>query len=665
MKSKFARLMLGFAIAALPLFSMGCGTGSSTQASSGSQNGSVNMMVSDGATEDWAAINVKVLSIALNPQGGGTPVTLYSASAATAPMLNLVQLDNLSDILGTFTAPAGNYSSATLTLSANPGDVQLTASADPEVGFAAAAGAVIPSTQIAIQGASGAAGSLTVPVNVNFVSPVAVAANSTTPINLEFELSHPAFIVAHVPVGGGMTIFAVNFNGPIRHHPIPDITRLVLRHHYGSNTTVAADGSSISFDKAYPVEPPTSPETAMVTSQSLTVLVDAANGTIVYDVDGETNSTVKSFTGVSSTLSGKFVRVAARYQENGTLVAVRVWASSSFNSLWVSPEGHVLHVNTTTDVVTVEDERGFGIPLTVNANTEFFFRTPWNAVADATPIAGPGTAIPALTFLTDHDLVRGFKIHASVVNILGNPLVAQTIDIETARYDGTISAANPTDFTYTRKFNTASDDYTFTADFISNNTANGDDSNGNPMNGFIWWNFAFPTILNGGTATSGANAIASFGTATTGAVSFGGNPPITLSAYGESGAIWNDPGNPNGWAIPWVILDPTPAPLGTVAQGYSSTNTDFTMNVAGGTNAGTVVLDTVSGSATLVYQVDRTGNIVTVSPVDITSGAGVTTITDNLVSGTLVKAYGVPQANGTMKAYVVIYYTPGSVQPAD
>ncbi len=658
MKSKFTRLLMGLTIAAMPLFSVGCGSSSSSLASNtGSQDGSVNMMVSDSSAEDWASIDVKVLSIALNPQGGGTPVTIYSASAATAPTLNLVQLDNLSDILGTFTVPVGTYTSATLTLSGNPGDVQLTASADPEAGFAATAGAVIPQAQIAIQGTTGTAGSLTVPVNVSFVSPVVVAANATTPLDIEFELSHPAFIVAHVPVGAGMTMFGVNFKGPIHHHPIDDITRLVLRHHYGSSTTVSADGTSISFNKAYPVEPPTNPETAVSTSQSLTVLADAANGTIVYDVDGKTNTTVKSFTAENSTLSGKFVRVAARYQANGTLVAVRVWASSTFNSLWISPEGHVLHVNTNTDVVTVEDERGFGVPLTVNANTQFFFRTPSNAVADATPI-GSGT-----TFLTNHDLTRGFKVHASVVDVLANPLVAQTIDIETARYDGNISAANTTSFVYTRKFNTAIDNYTFTADFIANTTANGKDSNGNPIVGFKWWNFAFPTILNGGTATSGANAIASFDTATSGAVTFGGTPPVTLTAWGESGAIWGDTANLTGWSVPWVILDPTPVPLGTVAAGYSNANTNFTMTVAGGTNAATVDLNTTSGSATLVYQVDRTGNIVTITSIDITTPAGITTITSNLITGTSVKAYGVPQADGTIKAYVVFYYT-GSIKPA-
>jgi hypothetical protein len=70
-----------------------------------------------------------------------------------------------------------------------------------------------------------------------------------------------------------------------------------------------------------------------------------------------------------------------------------------------------------------------------------------------------------------------------------------------------------------------------------------------------------------------------------------------------------------------------------------------------------VNLDATSGSATLVYQVDRTNNIVTITPVDITTTAGQNTLSDNLVTATPVKVYGVPQANGSIKAYVVFYFT--------
>ena len=648
MSSRLSRIFLGLTLAAMPVFSVACGSSSSAgpgPGGGGTQDGSVNMMVSDASTEDWATIGVKILSISLVPQGGGSPVNVFTAGSSV-PSINLVQLDQLGELLGTVSVPTGTYTGAILTVSANQGDVTLVVSADPETGFAGTPGATIPAGQIQIQGATGSAGSKSVPVSVNFNSPLVVAANQTSAVDVEFDLSHPAFLVGHVPpAAGGQTIWAVNFNkGPVRHHPIRDITRLVLRHTYGTVTGVSSDDSSITITKDYPVEPPTNPETAIATSQSLTILADATNGTLFYDVDAKTVVTIKNFSTVANSLTGRFVRVAARYQSNGSLVAVRIWAANAFNSVWISPEGHVLHVNATTDVVTVQNEQGSPVQLTVDANTEFFFRTPWNAAADSAPI-GQGTS-----FLTNKDLVRGFKIHASVVDPLASPLVAQTIDIEIAKYDGSISAVNANNFTYTRKFNTSSDNYTFALPYISSTSPNGTDpSSGTAITGFKWWNFTFPTIVD-----SGTNAIPDFEAATNGTVNFGGTAGA-YPAWGVSYAKWNDSIQANAWAVPWVVLLPTTVPLGTAATGYS--NGTFTLAETGGTTDVPVNLSTTSGSGTLVYQVDRTNGIVTVSAVDITTSAGQTTITQNLIAGTPVKVFGIPQANATIKAYVVIYFT--------
>jgi hypothetical protein len=626
------------------------GTTSSTgTTTSTAQNGSVPLVVSDASSDDWATIGVTILSIALTPQGGGTPVTVYTAPTP-APMVNLEELDQIAEILGNVTVPVGTYTGATLTISGNPGDVALVVSADPESGFAGTAGATIPSDQIQIQHTTGATGSLTVPVNVNFVSPLVVTTSQNNALDLEFDLAHPAFLVAHTPVSTGTTLWAVNFDGPVRHHPVADIAHLVLRHTYGTVTAVASDSSSITITKDFPTLPVVSPEVPVTSAISLQVLADATNGTIFYDLDAKTTTTVTSFASEASSLVGKYVRVAARYQENGTLVAVRVWASSTFNNVWVSPEGHVLHVNTGTDVMTVLNESGVGVPLTVNANTQFFFRTPASAVADATPIA-TGTG-----FLTSNNLVRGFKVHASVVDPLATPLVAQTIDIETAAYTGTISGANSTGFTDTRTFHTATDDYKVTLDYIASTTANGVDSSGNAITGFKYWNFAYPTLV-----TNGSNATTDFVAATNGGVDFGGTVGA-VSAWGVSDAIWADPANSTGWSVPWTILQPTPIPLGTVATAYA--NNAFTMTVAGGATPATVDVSTTSGSATLVYQVDRTNNVLTVSPIDITTSGGLTSMTNGLAAGALVKVYGVPQSNGTLQAYVLAYYT-GTTMPSD
>ena len=654
MNSRILRLTLGLILAAVSAFLSGCGAGaygSGSQGGGGALYGNVSMMVSDGSTEDWATIGVKILSISLVPQGGGAPVNVYTAPSPV-PTTNLVQLDQLGEILGNASVPAGTYTGAILTVSGNPTDILLTAAANPEAGFAGTPGATIPPAQIQLQGTTGSAGSVTVPVNVTFDSPLVVTANQSNALDLEFDLSHPAFLVGHVPPAGGTTIWAVNFKGPVRHHPLPDITRLVPRHTYGTVASIGPNNASITIMKDFPVEPPTNPETAIVSTHSLSILADAANGTIFYDVDAKTNVTIKDFSTLVTTLPNKFVRVAVRYQSDGSLVAVRIWASSTFNSVWISPEGHVLHVNTGTNVITVGNEVGGAVALTVDANTQFFFRTPWNAIADTTPI-GTGPA-----FLAAKNLVRGFKVHASVVDPLASPLVAQTVDIEIARYDGVISLSNLNNFTYTRKFFTASDDYSVLLPYISAGAANGKDPlTGAAITGFKWWNFTFPTLVN-----SGANAISNFETATNGGVNFGNN--ITFSAWGETFATWGDPNNLTGWDAPWTVLVPTPVPLGTAATGYvnGSPTGKFTMTVPGGTNAVPVDLTTTSGSGTLVYRVDRSGFIVTISPVDITTTAGQATVTTNLIATTPVKVFGVPQADGSIKAYLLIYFT-GSIKP--
>ncbi len=643
---KLSRLALAATGSALILMLAGCGGSNppvNNNNNSTPQNGSMSLVISDASAEDWAAIDVKIMSIALTPQGGGSPVAVYTAPSP-APMINLVELDQLGELLGNFPVTPGTYTSATLTLSANPGDVGLVVSADPENGFPAAAGSTIASSQIQIVGASGSIGSLTVPLKVNFSSPLTVTAGQNNAINLEFNLAHPAFIVDHVPVSGP-TIWSVNFNPAFRHHPIDDITRLVLRHMFGTVQTVASDNSSFTMMRDFPIEPASNPEGEITSSQSLTILADSTNGTIFYDLDAKTVNVVKSFSAQAGTLNGKFVRVAARFQQDGTLVAARVWASSSFAKVWLNPEGHVLHVDTTTDVLTVSNEDGTAVPVTVNSSTQFFFRTPAKALADATPI-GTGTA-----FLSD--IVRGFKVHISVVDPLASPLVAQTVDIENAIYSGVISSPTNTAFTYTRNFHTASDDYTVNLDYISSSTPNGKDANGNPITGFKWWNFAFPTLVD-----SGANAIPDFVNATGGAANFGGTVGA-VKAFGVSYATWNDPADANAWSALWSVLEPTPVPLGTVSGNWVNTTGggSFAISVAGGTNPVTVNASSVSGSATLFYQVDRTNGIVTITPQDITSTAGLNAISSNVVSGTLVKVYGVPQADGSIKAYVVLYFT--------
>ena len=640
------RLLLGatgLSLLALSLACSGSSTGTNTPPA---PSGTVAMSLSDASSEDWAQIGVRVMGITLTPQGGGTPVTVYTAPTP-APLLNLVHLDQLSELIGNLQVPAGTYTAATLTISANPGDVTLISSSNPSAGFVLAPGTTVDPATIQIKHATGTAGSLTTTVAVNLVSPLVVVASQTTNMDLEFDLAHPAFILERIPAGSTTPLWAVNFSGPVRHRPNFELTGTILRHAYGQVGSVATDNTSFTMVKEHEVYPiPASGPAPVSGLQSLTILADATNGTIFYDDDAHTKTVIQNFSAQAASLSSKYVRVAARYQANGTLVAVRIWASSSWASVWLSPEGHVNHVNTVTNRIFVDNENGASVPITVDASTNFFFRTPGNALADATPI-GIGTAFLA-------NIVRGFKVHISVVDPLASPMVAKTVDIENAKYEGIISAADATKFTYTRPFANILDNYTVTLPYCAATTKNGKDALGNQILGFKWWNFTFPTL-----ADTGISAIPHFVAAVGGSANFGGTFGA-MKAWGTSFATWGDPANATGWSTKWAVLEPTTVPRGTVATSWVATANggSFGLTIPTGGNTVPVTLSTVAGAAALVYDVTLapTVNTITITPVDITTAAGQAALVANVTNGTPVKVYGIPQPDGSIKGYALTYF---------
>jgi hypothetical protein len=442
----------------------------------------------------------------------------------------------------------------------------------------------------------------------------------------------------------------------VRHRPAA-ITSLVLRHLYGTVTGISTDNTTLTVTKEYPTVPPLATETASPSSQSLPILADSTNGTLFYDVDTPATppSTIYSFSGLGSILAkGEQVRIAARYQQNGTLVAARVWASSSFNSVYLSPEGHVLHVNgsAATPNIVVQNELGAPVTVDVTASTLFYFRTPADAQTDAAAIQGTGGGV---TFLTSDNLVRGFKVHVGVVDPLATPLVAATVDIENARYDGTLSVTPSvpatTGFTDTRTFATAGDGYTKNLVYINSGSGNGTDpTTGAAIDGFKWWNLGFPTVL-----FTGATGLADFGGALAGSVTFGGTAAVpTMLPWGLNLATWGDPALAAGWSVKSSILEPTQLPLGTVKTSWL--NDSFTMSLPGGTSYPTVNVAVTPEAATLVYQVDRTSGVVTITPQDLTTSTGLTNAINGLSAGNAVKVYGIPQTGG-IQAYVIFYYT--------
>jgi len=633
-------------------------------------SGIVNTMLSDDATEDWATIGVKVLSIQLVHHDPLTAlsqaVTIYTAPSTGAPTINLVQLDQLSEILGNLTVPTGTYDQAILTLGANNTgtacDVSLVVSPDPEPGFDLPAGTSVPCSQIAIVGATGTAPNMTVPLTVNLKSLLTVTGASSNALDLEFDLRHPALIVEHFPVGATAPTWAVNFNGPVNHHPRPDVSKVLLRHMYGTVASVSTDNTAINVSRVVPAHPITSPETAAAdTTPAIAVLADAVNGTLFFNLDSSgAPATITSFSSVASTIDGMYVRIAARYQQNGTLTATRIYASKSFNTIWQNPEGHVVHVNTKTNVMHVTTEDGKTTAVAIGPNTNFYFGSSNTAIGTGT------TFFDGLTPGKLPNVARGFKVNVTIDPLsTAKPPVALSVEIDVARYDGAITTPDTTDFTYTRTFadadQLANDGYTGLIDYIASSSAN-TDQQGNAVNGFYWWDFGFPTL-----ADTKSTAVADFVSGTSGATNFGGLVGA-LQPVGISFATWGDAAAPTTWSAKWVNLLPAPAPLGNIVSPFAASTSSFTYSIplptaapksTAAANTVTVDLMTASGSATLVYQVDRQSPtaVVTVTPQDISVAATLSAVGADLIKGVPVKVFGVPNPDGSIKAYTLFYYT--------
>ncbi len=536
----------------------------------------VSFLVTDATTDSWSNIGVIIRKAMLIPAGGAASnaVTFYDGSGDTTK-LNLVDLDELTELLGIAQIPAGTYDRLVIQVDGDPSNIDLV----PSDGSAQ-----IPASQIIVRGADPSTKLVTLPVTLS--SPLTVVEGQPNAVQVDFDLAHPLFVVAHNL--GGTTVYTLNFQ--VRHKPHHALNQVYLRHLRGQVNSVATDAKSFVLHTEH--------------GKDRTLLVDATNKSLFYDLDVAPVVPNASFTVPAGLTATKYARATARFQSDGSLTAVRVWYSSDTAKLpRQAPEGHIVRVDGTLNQIRVLRENGAPTTLQIDANTQFFFQGGSTAIG-----TGP-------SFLAN--LARGFKVEVTVVDPLATPLVAASVDIQRGVFEGDITAADASSFTYTKAF---------LADGTADIRTLGYDA------GFSWWNFTFPTTASTDLGAFIAKAL----------------PASGPRARGMSTLNWGN----STWAAKVAVFLPTQlsGAMQTITGAYSSGTMSVTYTPDGTStpSALTVKLNPAAGSMPLVTEFSKAGMIVSVHPL-ATEGEW----SAKLVNGTKVRVYGIPDGTGKLDAYFI------------
>ena len=187
--------------------------------------------------------------------------------------------------------------------------------------------------------------------------------------------------------------------------------------------------------------------------------------------------------------------------------------------------------------------------------------------------------------------------------------------------------------------------------FISSSTPNGNDpQTGNAITGFKWWNFTYPTIVD-----SGTNAITDFDNATTGSVNFGGTWARCRPRAKPTQRGTIQPLRVAGPLPRAVTVIPT-----TIPWARRQRRTARQLHRQPSRRNASCARQSqhhVSGRPRLVYQVDLGQWRADRHPGREYHHVGTEHAVEQPGDGTPVKVYGIPQANGTIKCYVLTYFT--------
>jgi len=396
--------------------------------------GSLNVLLTDGPTDDWQEVTVVLKSLTLHRHDGDSWEDVWTAGPAypDAGKINLVDLSGVAEILKKATIPVGTYNMMKVVIDTDPTKMTLIDDL----------GNPIDPANITVVDPSGKG-----EIKIDLSPAITVAEDGTTTLLVDFDLAHPLSIVNL----DGKVIISLK----VRHKALPrHLNSLQFARTLGDITAAAADGTSFTIKTLQESE--------------LTFGVNA--NTIYVDVD---NNKVGDFTGLTTLVSKGAALVASNMNADGSLYARRVWYATNIDLLpQFTPEGLVRRVGDNwlrimkkeTEMLPSDGDHHRcdwdSETVFVDENTTWMFQN----------IAmGTGTSIL-------RTIAKGFRVEVTFVDPAASPKVAASINVHSAHAEGLVTNATSDNFTFGRRDHTRTMVYSGLTD-----------------HGFGWWFYGLPS----------------------------------------------------------------------------------------------------------------------------------------------------------------------------
>jgi hypothetical protein len=369
--------------------------------------GGLNVLVTDGPTDDWQEVTIVLKSISLHNLGTNSWAEVWMADTANpaAGTVNLVDLSGVATILKSATIPVGTYNRLKLVIDTDPTTMKLVTDG----------GATIDPANITVVDPSGKG-----EIKVDLDPDITVEEGKDAVVLVDFDLSHPLSIVNL----DGKVVISLK----VRHRPLPHrLQSLQFARTIGDIKAVAADLTTITITNL----------------QEADVVFKVNANTTYIDADKSAAGTLE---GMKALVGTGAALVASTMLADGSLYARCVWYAAAIETLpRFTPEGLVRRVG--DNWLSIMKKRTEELPTgdhhrqcDWDSQTVFVDdKTIWTFQQDV----DMGTGASVLRYIA-----RGFRVEVEYVDAAASPLVAKSINVHSAHAEGLVTAATAENFTF-------------------------------------------------------------------------------------------------------------------------------------------------------------------------------------------------------------------------